>query len=164
MKLPYSVAITAHRDLKNEDYEVIKKTMIGEVANSQIDIIYFGGATGGDSLALEMALDARESLRPQLVVVLPKTLRDQRSDLHSLTKRADSIIELKLSRKIYNDVWWEHDKWMVDNSQKIIAFWDGIESGGTYNAMRYAERQGKSLQHIKIMGRNDEKVNTGYDR
>jgi hypothetical protein len=77
-------------------------------------------------------------------VVLPKTLKDQRSDLHEITKKVDEIIELKLSRKL-GDIWWLHDKWMVDHSQKCIAYWDEIPSGGTYNAMKYAKQQGKLI-------------------
>lgn len=149
-----NVMITAHRDLTDEDQKTIQETINQEIIDPKIDIIYFGGAIGGDSLALETALNARRVLYPKLVVVLPKTIKDQRSDLHEITKKADEIIELKLSRKIYADIWWEHDKWMVNNSHKCIAFWDGIEAGGTYNTMRYAQQQGKQIQHVKIIGRN----------
>lgn len=33
------------------------------------------------------------------------------------------------------------NQWIVDHSEKIIALWDGEESGGTYNCIKYAERQ-----------------------
>lgn len=147
--------VTAHRDLTEQDKTIIQETIAQEVANPKVDVIYFGGAIGGDSVALEAALTARIGQRPKLAVVLPKTAKDQRSDLHELTRRADEIVELKLSRKIYSDIWWEHDKWMVNNSQKCIVFWDGIEAGGTYNAMRYAQQQEKETQHIKMIGRNN---------
>lgn len=143
----YKVMVTAHRDLIIQDQEIIKTAIIAEVDNPEVGLIYFGGAVGGDSLALEVALSFRESLRPKLVVVLLKTAKDQRPDLHELTKKADEIVELKLSRKMYADIWWEH-------SQKCIAFWDGIEAGGTYNAMRYAIQHGKEIQHVKVTGRN----------
>lgn len=160
MKDSHCVMITGHRDLAEQDKTLIQETLIQEtiaqeVTNPKVDIIYFGGAVGADSLALETALTTRVGEKPKLVVVLPKTAKDQRSDLHNLTSKADEIIELKLSRKIYSDIWWEHDKWMVNNSQKCIAFWDGIEAGGTYNAMRYAQQQEKEIQHIKMIGRNN---------
>ena len=155
MKDAYCVMVTGHRDLTEQDKTIIQETIAQEVINPKVDTIYFGGAIGADSLALETALAARVGDKPKLVVVLPKTAKDQRSDLHELTGRADEIIELKLSRKIYSDIWWEHDKWMVNSSQKCIAFWDGIEAGGTYNAMRYAQQQEKEIQHIKMTGRNN---------
>lgn len=154
---PYHVMVTAHRDLTEEDISLIKEVITKEVANPEVDVIYFGGAIGGDSVALEAALFAKalsKKSTPKLAVVLPKTAKDQRPDLHELTSKADEIVELKLSRKVHPDIWWEHDKWMVNNSQKCIAFWDGIEAGGTYNAMRYAEQQNKLIQHVKVMGRN----------
>lgn len=163
-----SIMVTAHRDLAPEDHTIIQTTMAAEVA-SPVDIIYFGGAFGGDTLALEASLHARRFnakihqfdpisglvlVKPELIVVLPKTLKDHRSDLHEIIKRADSLVELKLSRKIYADIWWEHDKWMIDHSHKCLAFWDGIEYGGTYNAIKYAEKQGILVEIIKIAGRN----------
>lgn len=148
-----SIMVTAHRDLAPEDHIIIQTTMAAEVT-SPLDVIYFGGAFGGDTVALEAALDFRKNDKPELVVVLPKTLKNHRDDLHEIIKKSDKIIELKLSRKIYSDIWWEHDKWMIDNSQKCLAFWDGIEYGGTYNAMKYAEQQGIIVECIKISGRN----------
>ena len=165
---PYSIMVTAHRDLTPEDHLTIQRTMSAKVASS-VDTIYFGGAFGGDTLALEASLDARRFnakihqfdpvsglilIKPELVVVLPKTLKDHRSDLHQTIKKADKLIELKLSRKIYADIWWEHDKWMIDHSQKCLAFWDGIGYGGTFNTIKYAEQRGIVVEIIKVIGRN----------
>jgi uncharacterized phage-like protein YoqJ len=148
-----SIMVTAHRDLTPEDHIIIQTTMAAKVA-SPVDVIYFGGAFGGDTVALEAALNFKKNDKPELVVVLPKTLKDHRDDLHEIIKKADRLVELKLSRKIHADIWWEHDKWMIDNSQKCLAFWDGIEYGGTFNAMKYAERQGRIIDVVKISGRN----------
>ncbi len=43
---------------------------------------------------------------------------------------------------------------MVDHADKCLSFFDGIEAGGTYNAMKYAENQGKAVAVINIVGRN----------
>ncbi len=149
-----SIMVTAHRDLTSEDRLIIRKTMESVMSDPKIDIIYFGGAFGGDTVALEASFNFRKNNKPELIVVLPKTLKDHRSDLHEIIKKADRIIELKFSRKVYSDIWWEHDKWMIDNSQKCLAFWDGIEYGGVYNAMKYAEQQGILIEIVKISGRN----------
>lgn len=33
------------------------------------------------------------------------------------------------------------NQWIVDHSEKIIALWDEVESGGTWNCVKYAWRQ-----------------------
>lgn len=154
--MSYVTMVTAHRDLAPEDHVKIYTIMDQEVSNPEVEKIYFGGAFGGDTVALQASLKARlhRINFPKLVVVLPKTLKKQRTDLQEITKQADEIIELKLSRKIYNDIWWEHDKWMVDHADRCLSFFDGIEAGGTYNAMKYAENQGKTVTIIDLIGRN----------
>jgi len=155
MNCPYNLMITAHREITELDKQIIEAVISAEMKNLNLEKIYFGGAVGGDSFALETALKFKAvSSNVKLIVVLPKTIKDQRSDLRELTEKADDIIELKLSRKIHADIWWEHDKWMVINSQKCIAFWDEIPNGGTYNAMKYAERSQKTVCCVKITGRN----------
>lgn len=37
------------------------------------------------------------------------------------------------------------NEWMVNNSNIVLAVWDGKQSGGTYNCITYARQCGKSL-------------------
>ena len=39
----------------------------------------------------------------------------------------------------------KRNEYMVDKSDLVIAFWNGEESGGTWNTINYAERKGKQL-------------------
>jgi uncharacterized phage-like protein YoqJ len=34
-----------------------------------------------------------------------------------------------------------HNQWIVDHSEKLIVLWDKVESGGTWNCVKYARRQ-----------------------
>jgi uncharacterized phage-like protein YoqJ len=38
--------------------------------------------------------------------------------------------------------------WMVDNSTKLLAVWDGARKGGTWNCLRYAESVGREVVRI----------------
>ncbi|MBW4460480.1 MAG: DUF1273 family protein [Nodosilinea sp. WJT8-NPBG4] len=40
------------------------------------------------------------------------------------------------------------NKAIVDNSNKMIALWDGVEDGGTYNCIKYAEATGKPVVNV----------------
>jgi len=39
----------------------------------------------------------------------------------------------------------ERNKWMVDHCDQLIACYNGDASGGTYNCVKYAEKQGKEI-------------------
>ena len=41
----------------------------------------------------------------------------------------------------------DRNRWMVDNSDAVIAVWDG-KSGGTANCIRYAKKQHKTIYYI----------------
>jgi uncharacterized phage-like protein YoqJ len=42
-----------------------------------------------------------------------------------------------------------HDRnhWMVDNADRVLAYWSGKKSGGTYACVQYAEKQGKRVRN-----------------
>lgn len=41
----------------------------------------------------------------------------------------------------------ERNKWMVDNSDSVLALWNGT-SGGTANCIKYAEKAGKPITNL----------------
>ncbi len=46
------------------------------------------------------------------------------------------------------------NEWMVDSSNYVIAVWNGIKKGGTWNCMAYAIKQGKPVLIIQQVGAN----------
>jgi uncharacterized phage-like protein YoqJ len=40
------------------------------------------------------------------------------------------------------------NKWMVDNSDIVIAVWNGDDEGGTAHCVKYAEKQGKKVINL----------------
>lgn len=148
----YKAAITAHRDLAESDRDIIFDTMFELITDSELEAIYFGGASGGDTVALQACLDIIMMDRPQLIVVLPTKLTNQHPETWWMSSRADKLIELGLEKK--HSSYQIRDKYMVDNADKLIAFWDGIEKGGTYDTKIYGESLKKNVIHIPIIGRN----------
>ena len=39
---------------------------------------------------------------------------------------------------------------MVDKADKVIAFWNGEEHGGTWNTIQYAKKRGKEIEIIDL--------------
>ena len=46
-----------------------------------------------------------------------------------------------------NWVYPKRNKWMVDNATHILAYWDGVEKGGTWDCIRYA-RGKKPIRNV----------------
>ena len=40
------------------------------------------------------------------------------------------------------------NQWIVDHSQKLISLWDEVESGGTWNCVKYARRQNVEVINV----------------
>lgn len=40
------------------------------------------------------------------------------------------------------------NEWMVNNSDYVIAVWNGVQKGGTWNCIQYAQSVGKPVFHI----------------
>lgn len=39
---------------------------------------------------------------------------------------------------------------MVDHSLLVLAIWNGMEKGGTWNTIRYARQKEKAIQYIRL--------------
>lgn len=57
-----------------------------------------------------------------------------------------------VQKEYSSDCYFKRNRYMVDNSDLLIAVWDGIKSGGTYQTLQYAEKQGKEIKIIPIEG------------
>jgi uncharacterized phage-like protein YoqJ len=40
------------------------------------------------------------------------------------------------------------NKWMVDNTDMVVAVWNGDEDGGTAHCVKYAQRKNKEIDNI----------------
>ena len=54
------------------------------------------------------------------------------------------------SNKYARDVYLQRNRYMVEQSQRIIAVYDGRKNGGTAYTIRYAQAQGKEVREIQI--------------
>lgn len=100
---------------------------------------YFGGARGVDSDALEYI----SKTQPQSIrtVVVPNKVSDQlRSSQIMIKRHASNVIELKNTGR---NRFMVRNRYMVDKSTKLNAFYDFRGKGGTYNTIEYARSKGK---------------------
>lgn len=150
------VAVTGNRGVTAADRRVIRRVLRELLADPQIDTIYFGGAVGADTEALQAALELRRGARPRLVVVVPDSLDAQPVRTRHVSRRADEVIELR--RPIVRaDRWGAYharNRWMVDHASLVVAFWDGHPRSGTAATVGYARRRGVAVRVVEVEGRD----------
>lgn len=114
---------------------------------------YCGMAYGFDILAGE-AVDLLKRARPdkiRLIAVVPFEKQanawsdDWKKRYSALLSRADRIVYI--SREYYKDCYHKRNRYMVDNSDTVITYFDG-KSGGTAATLRYAKTKQKRIVNI----------------
>lgn len=150
-----TIAITANRLLVPEDHDVIFREMTELITLPEIEAIYFGGALGGDTVALKACLDICCLNRPKLIVVVPNRLSDQPVGTHQLSRRADQIIELGQPITMA-DGWRAYkarNEYMVDHATEVVAFWNkSTGPSGTASCIQYALKTNKPCRIVQILG------------
>ena len=144
--MPDIVAISGHRDYQD------RSSLYRGLDNLKAREYIFGGARGSDSDALEyIARTQPQSIR---TVVVPNRLTDQPVSTINITKRyGTSTIELNNSGP---DRFQIRNRFMVDRSTHLRAFYDYRGSGGTYNTIQYAQSTGKSYDVWSMLNFNND--------
>lgn len=150
----YNVAITANRKLIENDNKIIFNKMAELVTCGTVETIYFGGAVGGDTVALEAALSISCMNRPKLIVVVPCKLENQPKSTHAISKQADEIIELNnaITPNDGFNAYKIRNIYMVDHVEKTVGFWSGDIKSGTWHAINYTQNCKKEVEVVMIQG------------
>lgn len=126
-------------------------TEIARAVSDGFDTFYCGGAKGFDLLAAELLLLMRQKNSFRLIMVLPYRAQDSafsprwKALYGKVLSSADEI--LYLSDTYHPQCFAERNEYMVDRSERVIAFCDG-KSGGSQNTIRYARRMNKEIINI----------------
>lgn len=134
------------------------------INNNNYDIkkIYFGGALGVDQMAFDIvySIKREHNLNVQLILAIPFEEQPKKwfkkEDIERYNKQkslADSVVyvdtldEYKHNFSIVGEYhavkMTKRNKYMVDNSDVIIAVWDCTPEGGTFNCVSYAKSKNK---------------------
>lgn len=149
-----SVALTGHRPqrlkysnyLESEEWQVIIKWLKEKIVIFHVTDAYCGMAEGCDcAYALAVIELKKEGYNINLHCVLPcDNYQCNYYVYETIKKYADTWTSL--SKEFYKGCDNVRDQYIVDHSDKLIAIWDGIKSGGVYSTIRKAQK--KNLEII----------------
>lgn len=142
------VAFTGHREYPD------RAGFLRGLASIEADVIYFGGARGADSDALEWFAKNRPQVKR--IVVVPNTVKEQPAEARpKIEQFAQELIELHLTSE---NRYMVRNHYLVDHSNELIAFYDFRGKGGTYQTINYARSKGKKVTIFPLFESDENKI------
>lgn len=140
--------------------ENLKKEIIRQIEENGVTHFITGMALGLDMFAAEAVLELKETYENiTLEAAIPcenqcsKWAENLRDRYFSIAEHCDR--ETLLSTQYTRDCMHKRDRYMVDNSEVIIALYIEGTPGGTKYTVDYARKKGKEIVFIEV-GRPDE--------
>lgn len=145
---------TGHRDLTPEQ-TVIGTLRIMEAVMDAVNDGYTrfitGLAEGADQIFARNVLILKK-YKPEIRLVAAIShrgrLKAKDDNFQELIPLCDEVIIL--SEAFNLGVYEKRNRWMLSESSRVIAAWDGRQQGGTYNTVRQAEKLGIDLRKAEL--------------
>lgn len=154
-----TLCFTGHRNIAHYDATWINQQLVEQIKiaiSDGCDSFISGGAIGIDQIAATLVIGMKQTNKVKLVIARPfpsqSSIWPQRAieTYRDLLSKTDFIYDVNNDPKDrYEAIRFlqTRNEWMVNQSNRIIAVWDG-NNGGTANCFRYAMKQRKDIVHI----------------
>ncbi len=147
------------REMFNLSFMYYQDALYIELKNLVIDgytDFITGMADGADLDFAETVLEIRddECFQIKLEAALPYPLPPTKRITEYSEKRDDILYECNskyaVSTYYHKGCMQKRNQYMVDKSDIVLAIWNGVESGGTWNTIKYARSKGKPIRYIML--------------
>lgn len=155
MEKEKTCCVTGHRDLTPEQGAIAVVKLMMELllaGNDGYTTVITGMAKGVDLIVAEDVLLIKNKIRPELQLVAAISHRDALKNkdpkFQRLLKGCDRVVVL--SEYYHPGVYAQRNKWMLEQSSRLIAACDGRKTGGTVRTMQEAERMGMEIRKLDL--------------
>jgi hypothetical protein len=149
------VAFTGHRDIALADMPLARKQTSEYLCSIQMPVLAIVGmAAGFDMLAARVC----ENLLIPFGAAIPfeSGRRKPKAEVEyqRLISRAVWVhncspdISRYATADTYRHTFQKRNEWMVDNCDVLVAWWNGIQSSGTWNCVEYAQKVGRPIVRL----------------
>ena len=167
-----SIAFTGHRpdklygyDINNEKYRMLRARLYlllgNEISHFNVDTFITGGALGFDTIAFEVVEELKQHYNvSQQILAIPfesQASKWSQENVNKYNQMKTKALNVYVDREegyaikgfepdVYHPAKMQkRNEWMVDKCDKLLACWDGVKKGGTWNCVRYAQKLGKEI-------------------
>lgn len=144
------VAGTGHRPEDCEDESIVRRKIKNKLNHTpKINTVISGMAAGFDLwLADEARILGLEVWAARPWATHPA--RDEDAELYERILQYASREIIVVESDTFPGNWCYHkrNEWMVDNSDVVMAYWNGKEKGGTFACRNYAKKVEKPVANI----------------
>jgi uncharacterized phage-like protein YoqJ len=143
------IAATGHRPEKiQEDEHEFRLNIARHLRQGDCTTLICGMASGFDLIAGTTALRIGIPVWAAKPWAGHGPRKADRSLYAEVLESASRVIDVHPAQ-VYPGAWvyQKRNEWMVDNAERVLAYWDG-SSGGTANCVAYAEKVDKKLRNI----------------
>ncbi len=155
------ISVTGHRPNKLGGYSFDVYCKLMDVfhswlyKNQEVDTVISGMALGWDQAVCEATLHMKIDLgRPiHLVAAIPCLGQDKmwpsksQKEYKKLLSRCDEVVYVS-NQPYFPSCMQERNCFMVNNSELVVALYNGDLSGGTFNCLQYAKKQNKPIINL----------------
>ena len=144
-----TAAFTGHRFVDAAQREHVKKRLSNAVLDAYghgIRNFISGFAIGFDMMAAEAIVSLKRSYPDIILGQASRFSFYDRKRYDRLLEVADEVIVL--SESYYPRCFLDRDEFMVNNSSKLIGYYDGREKGGTFYTIRKAMAQNIPIVNV----------------
>ena len=144
------IAVTGHRPNKlggfdaQEAHRAIRRHMRDLLQKHDNPELISGGALGIDQMWIQVGL----YLDLKITAVLPFKGYNEKWPLRSQIEYQELLDQCKEVRYIADEfsmaAYQKRNEWMVDNSDLLVAYWNG-SNGGTANCVQYARNTNRNI-------------------
>jgi uncharacterized phage-like protein YoqJ len=145
------IGFTGHRKLQH-DVDVIRKVVREKLYQYNAGCAVVGMALGFDMLVAEVCVEEK------IPFVAAVPCRNQTKSWSSIQKQQyRSIIDKAWKTTVVSSgkfaIWklFARDKWIVNRSNVLLSYWDGIPKGGAYGCIEYAKSKEISQENLFIL-------------
>jgi uncharacterized phage-like protein YoqJ len=152
-----NVGITGHQYRPSIDWGWVAQAIRGEIKKlPTIKTLFSSLATGSDQIAADVAID----LGVLVTAVIPVENYEQYFNDADLTNYRRILAHCDVVQLAWRGdsqgAFFEAGKYIVGNSDMLLAVWDGKRAGGiggTGDVVAYAKRRAKKIIHIDPLNR-----------
>lgn len=137
------------------DFQVFMRnlnTTISALIEDECAVFYTGMATGFDIIASEIVLEfKKQHPHLKLYAVVPFEEQEKAYSLdwkaryNTVLNACDEVVVL--SKEYHAGCYQNRNKYMVDNSDYVVTWYDG-KQGGTRNTLKYAQKKKRYIVNI----------------